>query len=63
VGRALDTQPASRVVEEPRSNLVAYFSVAILAAGVVWTMQQRSAAAGRISTPLTTSTGTQFRTL
>jgi hypothetical protein len=59
----LDTQPASRVVEEPRRNLLAYFAVAILAAGVIWTMQQRSGAAGRISTPLTTSTGTRFRTL
>jgi TonB family protein len=42
VRRAFDIQPASRVVEEPRRNILPYFAVAILAGAVVWTMQQRS---------------------
>ena len=40
--RAFDIQPASRVVEEPRRNILPYFAVAIFAGAVVWTMQQRS---------------------
>ena len=40
---SFDRQPASRVIEEPRRNLLAYFAIAALAAFAVWTFQQKAA--------------------